>query len=121
MIEFKGVYYKSKSSPSQSVLVQFDGISLHIWNMSSPFHRILSSELFRLPFVLGKKRCWVKLFNGSRIETEDVQALAALKIGCRSALPPRLFPGATHRQAGIVFSALATALTTGILICWFFW
>jgi hypothetical protein len=121
MIEFKGAYYKSKSSPSQSVLVQFDGISLHIWNISSPFHRVLSSDVFRLPFALGQRRGWIKLPNGSRVETDDYQALARLKSSCRSALPLRFPFGTTHRQAGILFSALATALTTGILVCWLFW
>ena len=121
MIELRGVYFKSKSSPPQSVLVQFDGISLHIWNMTSPFHRILSIDVFRLPFNLGQKRCWIKLPNGSRIETDDIQALAALKSSCRSPLPLLFPPGATNWQAGIVFSVLATALTTGILICWLFW
>ena len=121
MIEFKGVYYKSKSSPSQSVLVQFDGISLHIWNVSSPFHRILSSDVFRMPFTPGQKRCWIKLPNRSRIETDDIQALAALKSSCPSTLPLRFYPGTINCQTGIVFSALATVLTTGILVCWLFW
>jgi hypothetical protein len=121
MIEFKGAYYKSKSSPPQSVLVQFDGVLLHIWNISSPFHRILSSGVFRLPLALGQQCCWLKLPNGSRIETDDIQALASLKSSCRSTLPLGLGLCATQWHAGVLFSALATVLTTGFLVCWLFW
>jgi hypothetical protein len=115
MIEFRGAYYKSKSSPSQSVLVQFDGVLLHIW-ISSPFHRILSSDVFRLPFAPAQQRCWVKLPNGSRIETDDIQALSSLKSSCRSTLPFRNRLGGTQWHAAVFFSALTAVLTTGLLV-----
>ena len=115
MIEFKGAYYKSKSSPSQSVLVQFDGVLLHIWNLSTPFHRILSSNDFRLPFAL-ERPCRVKLPNGIRIETDDIQALIALKSSCRSTLPFGIRLCVSQWHAAVVFSALTAVLTTGLLV-----
>ena len=42
--------------------------------MSNPFHRILSSDVFDLPCSMGKKRRYIKLPNGGRIETDDIQA-----------------------------------------------
>lgn len=115
MIEFKGAYFKNKSSPAQSALIQFDGDLLHIWNISSPFHRILSSNAFRLPFVLGQKGCWIKLPNGGRIETDNLQALASLKSRCRSTLPLGINCCTAPWHAVLVFSALAALLTTGLL------
>jgi hypothetical protein len=120
MIEFTGAYYKSKSSPSQSVLVQFDGVLLHIWNISSPFYRILSSGVFRLPFAPARQRCWVKLPNGSRIETDDIQALSSLKSSCRSTLPFMIRFGSAQWRAAVFFSALTAILTTGLLVYWLF-
>jgi hypothetical protein len=119
MIEFKGAFYKSKTSPSQLVLVQFDGVLLHIWNISSPFHRILSSDAFRLPFTLGQQRRWVKLPNGIRIETDDIQALNLLKSSCRSNLAVRIRLCMVQWNASVVFSALVAALTFGLLAAWF--
>lgn len=120
MIEFRGAFYKSKSSPSQSVLVQFDGVLLHIWNISTPFHRILSSNVFRLPFAPGQQRCWVKLPNGCRIETDDIQALASLKSSCRCTLPFGFRLYASQWRSAVVLSALAAVLTTGLFIYWLF-
>jgi hypothetical protein len=119
MIEFNGAYYKDKTAPSQSVLVQFDGVLLHIWNISSPFHRVLSSDSFRLPFSPGRHRSWVKLPNGSRVETDDIQALASLKARCRTCLP---FTGrlCLHQwPATIVLFSLALVLAAGMLFCRF--
>lgn len=121
MIEFNGAYYKNKSSPPQSVLVQFDGALLHIWNISSPFYRIQSSDAFRVPLVLGQRRCWVRLPNGGRIITNDIQALGALKSSCRSVLPAGLRFGITGWHTAIVFSALVSVLVTGLFIGTFFW
>lgn len=115
MIEFYGAYYRKKTSPPQSVLVQFDGVLLHIWNISSPFHRILSSDAFRLPFTLGQRRHWVKLPDGSRIETDDIQALVLLKSGCGPDLPIKFPLFGSQWHAAVVLSALAAALTTGLL------
>jgi hypothetical protein len=121
MIEFKGAYYKNKSSPPQSVLVQFDGALLHVWNMSSPFYRIQSSDAFRVPLVLGRRQCWVRLLNGGRILTNDIQALCELKSSYRSALPAGLRLGPTGWPTAIVFSALVSVLVTGLFIGMFFW
>jgi hypothetical protein len=121
MIEFKGAYYKSKTASPQSVLVQFDGVVLHIWNISTPFHRILSSEAFRLPFSLGRQRCWVRLPNGSRIETEDLQSLALLKSSCQSDILPYCACLRTIRgRTAVGFSALAAVLTTVFFAYWLF-
>jgi hypothetical protein len=120
MIEFKGAFYKSKTSPSQLVLVQFDGVLMHIWNISSPFHRILSSDVFRLPFTLGRQRRWVKLPNGCRVETDDIQALDLLKSRCRPNLAVSIRRYIAQWHAAVVFSALVAALTTGLLACWLF-
>jgi len=79
MIEFKGTYYKSKATPSQSVLVQFDGVLLHIWHMSNPFHRILASDVFHVQNTMGRGRRFIKLPNGGRIETDDVKAILLLR------------------------------------------
>lgn len=121
MIEFKGAYYQSKSSLSQPVLVQFDGVLLHIWNISNPFHRILSSEAFRLPFAPGPHRCWVKLPSGGRIETDDIQALVSLKSHSRSPLPPELRFGVSQRHAAVAVLSLVSILTTGLFLGLLIW
>jgi hypothetical protein len=79
MIEFKGTYYKSKTTPSQSVLVQFDGVLLHVWHMSNPFHRILASDVFHVQNTMSRGRRFIKLPNGGRIETDDVKAIVLLR------------------------------------------
>ncbi len=85
MIEFKGEYYHPyKTKPSQSVLVQFDGTLLHIWHMSNPFHRILSSDVFQIK----KGTRSIKLLNGGKIETDDMNAVVLLHAKCKQ-LPTR--------------------------------
>jgi len=120
MIEFKGAFYKNKAMPSQSVLVQFDGILLHIWHMSNPFHRILSSDVFDLPSSMGSKRRYIKLPNGSRIETDDVQALSLLQSNCRPRLTAKIQGILPHHYGLTVAIGLATVLTAGLFAYWLF-
>lgn len=76
MIEFRGTYYHNNAS--KSVLVQYDGALLHIWHMADPFCRLMKSDVFQLQPDIGKgKRC-IKLPNGNRIETNDIQAFLSL-------------------------------------------
>lgn len=85
LIEFKGAYYRKGRCTPQSVLVQFDGVVLHVWHMSDPFHRLLTSDVFRLPPAIGRgKRC-IKLPNGGRIETDDLNALGTIQSSSHSA------------------------------------
>ncbi len=84
MIEFKGFYYKKGLSTPHSVLVQFDGVVLHVWHMSEPFHRLLTSDVFRLSLSMGKRKKYIKLPNGGKIETDDSRALNRLGIDGQS-------------------------------------
>ncbi len=120
MIEFKGAFYKNKTMPSQSVLVQFDGVLLHIWHLSNPFHRIFSSDVFDLPIAMGRKKRYIRLPNGGKIVTDDLQAIQLLQSNCRprlSAKIHRIFP---HRQSIQVFLVLGVILTVFIFAYWLF-
>ncbi len=76
MIEFKGTYYYNNAP--KSVLVQYDGALLHIWQTTDPFCKLLKSDVFQMQPAIGKgKRC-IKLPNGNRIETHDIQAFRSL-------------------------------------------
>jgi hypothetical protein len=120
MIEFKGAFYKNKTSPPQPVLVQFDGVLLHIWNISYPFHRILSSDDFEFPVALRQHRPCVKIPKGSRIETDNIQALNQLKSNCHIDLTSRIHQWIKRWQGTIVLLALAAALIVGFLTYWLF-
>jgi hypothetical protein len=118
MIEFKGAFYKNKTSPPQLVLVQFDEVLLHVWNISYPFHRILSSDDFSIPVNPIHRRLYVRLPRGGRIETDDAKALALLKSSHHPGSAAR-FPQRIKRQrVAFIFSALAAVLTMGIFVCW---
>ena len=84
MIEFKGAYSNKATKESKSVLVQFDGILLHIWQRSDPFCRLLTSDVFTLPPVLGKRKRYIKLPNGGKIETDDLEAFSLLHASKRT-------------------------------------
>ncbi len=120
MIEFKGAFYKNKSTPSQSVLVQFDGVLLHIWHMSNPFHRILSSDVFDLPGSMGNKRRYIKLPNGGRIETDDMQALTLLKSNYRPWLANKVQGGLRHGHVIPMIASLIATLTAVLVVYWLF-
>lgn len=85
MIEFKGVYFNKATNESKTVLVQFDGVLLHVWQMADPFCRLLSSDVFSLQIPIGKGKRYIKLPNGGKIETEDINAFVSLhaKYRCR--------------------------------------
>jgi hypothetical protein len=78
MIEFKGAYFNKVTNESKTVLVQFDGVLLHVWQMADPFCRLLSSDVFFLHTSIGKGKRYIKLPNGGKIVTEDTNALASL-------------------------------------------
>jgi hypothetical protein len=120
MIEFKGAFYKNKTMPSQSVLVQFDGVLLHIWHMSNPFHRILSSDVFDLPSPMSRKRRYIKLPNGARIETDDMQALNLLQSNCRSRLTDKIHSVFPYRHGIPIAIGLVAVLAAVFLAYWLF-
>lgn len=120
MIEFKGAFYKNRTMQSQTVLVQFDGVLLHIWHMSNPFHRILSSDIFDLTSAIGRKRRYIKLPNGGRIETDDIQALNLLQSTCRPRLTAKIHGILPHRHAISMVLGLGTALTICLFTYWLF-
>ncbi len=120
MIEFKGAFYKNKTTPSQSVLVQYDGVLLHIWHMSNPFHRILSSDVFDLPCPMGRRRRYIKLPNGGRIETDDIQALTLLESNCRPWLANKVHTVLPHGHVMPMIAGLIAVLTAVLVAYWLF-
>ena len=84
MIEFKGAYINKLTDESKSVLVQFDGVLLHVWHIADPFYRLFVSDVFTLKLSLARgKRC-IKLPNGGTIETDDTHALVMLDANYRA-------------------------------------
>lgn len=86
MIEFKGAYFNKATNESKTVLVQFDGVLLHVWQMADPFCRLFSSDVFSLQAAIGKGKRYIKLPNGGKIETEDISAFVSLNANYRSCL-----------------------------------
>ena len=84
MIQFKGAYFNRATKESKSVLVQFDGVLLHIWQMTDPFCRLLTSDVFTLQPSFGKRKRYIKLPNGGKIETDDIAAFSSLTASRRS-------------------------------------
>ena len=83
MIEFKGTYYHNNAS--KAVLVQYDGALLHIWQAADPFCKLLKSDVFQLQPDIGKAKRCIKLPNGNRIETNDIEACRSLDASRRQA------------------------------------
>jgi hypothetical protein len=79
MIEFKGTYRNESDNESHVVLVQYDGALLHIWHISDPFYRLLSSEVFHLGYARLNRMHRIKLPNGGRILTDDDAAISLLR------------------------------------------
>ena len=79
MIEFKGTYFNESDKESRVVLVQFDGALLHIWHLSDPFYRLLSSDAFHVGYVRFNRMHRIKLPNGGRILTDDDAAISLLR------------------------------------------
>jgi len=78
MIEFKGKYCQRANEKSVVVLVQFDGVLLHVWHLPDPFYRILSSDAFQVAASFTRGQRCIKLSNGDRILTNDAPALDSL-------------------------------------------
>ena len=78
MIEFRGTYYQKVNDKSVIVLVQFDGVLLHVWHQSDPFYRILSCDAFQIAASLTNGQRCIKLPNGDRIQTDDIPAMNSL-------------------------------------------
>jgi hypothetical protein len=79
MIEFKGIYSNESNKESNVVLVQFDGVMLHIWHLSDPFYKLLSSDVFHLSYSRLNRKHRIKLPNGGCILTDDDTAISLLK------------------------------------------
>jgi hypothetical protein len=96
MIEFKATYQLCSKADPIAVLVQYDGMVLHIWHTSEPFHRLALSDEFHVrKSFSGQARNAVRLPNGSRILTDDRSAIEQLSLKMRagrkgSALPQSL-------------------------------
>ena len=71
MIEFKGTYFQNTKSDPINVLVQYDGVLLHVWHLPEPFHRLFSSDVFHMPISFIRERHVIKFPNGSHVETDD--------------------------------------------------
>jgi hypothetical protein len=82
MIEFKGTYSNESNNESHVVLVQFDGVMLHIWHLSDPFFRLLSSDVFHLGYTRLNRKYRIKLPNGGSILTDDDTAISLLGKRC---------------------------------------
>jgi hypothetical protein len=79
VIEFKATYHYRTKADSIEVLVQYDGVILHVWHLSEPFHRLVSSDEFQIAKpILPANRHTIKLSNGGRIRTDDRQAFDRL-------------------------------------------
>lgn len=79
MIEFKGTYSNESDSKSHAVLVQFDGVLLHIWHLSDPFYRLLSSDEFNLGYARLNRMHRIKLPSGGCVLTDDDAAISLLR------------------------------------------
>lgn len=113
MIQFKGAYFNKATRESKSVLVQFDGILLHIWQMTDPFCRLLTSDVFTLQPAIGKgKRC-IKLPNGGKIETADITAFSLLSEFRRSSCTK---PRWVTVQWRLICLAAAVAALTAVFV-----
>jgi hypothetical protein len=79
MIEFKGTYHLISQADPVTVLVQYDGMILHVWHVSEPFHRLTLSDEFQISNrFISRSRSAIKLPNGSCIKTDDQGALEQL-------------------------------------------
>jgi hypothetical protein len=118
MIEFKGSYYKTNGTASQSVLVQFDGVLLHVWHLSDPFHRIFASDVFRVPYSVTRHRRFIKLPNGGRIESDDINALVQLRTSSRSLFVHEGAGALSHRSVLLWLFGTITAFTFFFIGYW---
>jgi hypothetical protein len=117
LIEFKGTYYSRSSKETQSVLVQFDGVLLHVWHMSNPFYRLMTSDVFKLPPALAGGRRQIRLPNGGRIETDDIDALVSLQSSRYTRIEP---PGRAFTASPrlLALAGCTALLFAGLLAAW---
>jgi hypothetical protein len=118
MIEFKGTYYKTNSTTAQTVLIQFDGVLLHVWHLSDPFHRIFASDVFRVPYSLARHRPFIKLPNGGKIESDDTKSLIQLRTTSRSLLVHDGAEALSRRSVLLWFFGTVTAFTLFLIAYW---
>jgi len=112
MIQFKGAYFNKATKESKSVLVQFDGVLLHIWQTADPFCRLLTSDVFTLQPAFGNGKRYIKLPNGGKIETDDISAFSSLHSSRSSIYAGRKWISPQYRLA---FLAGACIALSGIL------
>lgn len=114
MIEFRGTYSPKSDGKAMMVLVQFDGVLLHVWHQSDPFYRILSCDAFQVASSLMKGQRCVKLSNGDRIWTDDLHATDSLS---QSDANDRKSAGSLSKSTWIV--ATLTTISALFAIWWF--
>lgn len=112
MIEFRGTYYPLTKSDSTAVLIQYDGVLLHIWHLADPFHRLFSSDEFHISKSVAKKRHLIKLPNGGRVETDDRQSFDLLAHSHKKSAHPHI---SMIKQCCVLALLGATAI---ILVAW---
>ncbi len=115
MIEFKGTYSHESNGESHMVLVQFDGVLLHIWHLADPFYRLLSIDVFHLGYSRFRRMHRIKLPNGGRIVTDDDAAVTLLRKRHRQ-WKHRLQDRGTWIFGGVALLLTLVALTGGWLI-----
>lgn len=93
MIEFKGTYVQNGN---MDVLVQYDGVLLHVWHLADPFYRLISSDVFQIGRSNFKSYHTIRLPNGGYIETDNLQAVDLLMQHHRYALHKRSKIGPHH-------------------------
>lgn len=114
MIEFKGTYVSQFTPDAVSVLVQYDGVVLHIWHLPEPFHRLVSSDEFRVTKSrIAGNRHTIKLPNGGHVKTDDCQAFERLR---------QTQKRNAGREAGAIppnwVMALIGAMSVGVGLLW---
>jgi len=104
MIEFIGAYHQDAKTEAVRVLVQFDGVRLHVWRLSDPFHRVLSSDVFHGSSSSSKDLHAIRLPDGSRITTDDAKAVEQLLIRTQTGRWPARWLAQKHKILVIVLS-----------------
>jgi hypothetical protein len=113
MIEFKGRYFQFPKAQPVAVLVQFDGVLLHVWHLPDPFYRLFTSDEFQIARSIGKAHHIIKLPNGGRVETDDTQTFKKLAID---------YKNGTHITSdGLKSSWLLALLGSAAIILWAWW
>lgn len=102
MIEFKGTYVQKIKSSNMNVLVQYDGVLLHVWHLADPFYRLISSDVFHIGSANLKSNQIIKLPNGGHIETDNHQAVDLLLQRHRYAVHKRRKIGPQHLLIALI-------------------